>query len=178
MTRAIILTGMPGAGKEEFVKVAHESGYHIVRMGDVVREEAAHRGVEMDDRGVGGFASKERVEHGPGIWALRCLDHLPPGNAVIDGSRSLSELEAFRATLGEDVQLVAVHTSPEERFRRLRLRARSDAPRDREDFDRRDQRELGWGLGSLIAMADTMLVNEGSLPAFHEVVRRELERPW
>jgi dephospho-CoA kinase len=169
---------MPGSGKEEFVKVAQQSGYHIIRMGDVVREEATRRGVDMNDQGVGGFASTERVEQGPGIWARRCLERLPLAKTVIDGSRSLSELETFRTSLGREVRLVAVHTSPEERFRRLRLRGRSDAPRDREDFDRRDQRELGWGLGSLIAMADTMLVNEGSLPAFHETVRRELDRPW
>jgi dephospho-CoA kinase len=97
---------------------------------------------------------------------------------VIDGSRSLSELEAFRGSLGRGVRLVAIHTSPDERFRRLRLRERSDAPRDREEFDCRDQRELGWGLGSLIAMADTMLVNEGTLDTFRDSAQRELERPW
>jgi dephospho-CoA kinase len=68
-SKVYVLTGMPGAGKEEFVQVALDRGCSVVRMGDVVRSEAGKRGIEMDDRGVGGFASSEREVHGPGIWA-------------------------------------------------------------------------------------------------------------
>ncbi len=66
MSKVFVLTGMPGAGKEEFVKVAQQDGYSVIRMGDVVRLEAEKRKVAMDDRGVGGFASSERQAHGPG----------------------------------------------------------------------------------------------------------------
>ncbi len=169
---------MPGAGKEEFVKVALEHGYGVIRMGDVVRREAESRGTAMDDRGVGGFASLEREVHGPGIWAERCLKVLGEGDTVIDGSRSLAELEVFRRALGSDLRLVAIHSSPGQRFQRLLRRARSDAPEDREAFDERDRRELGWGLGSLIAMADVMIVNEGTLEKFRETVAEELRKIW
>jgi predicted ATPase len=67
LTKVIVLTGMPGAGKEEFVRVALEAGYGVLRMGDVVREEAGRRGTAMDDHGVGGFANLERQGHGPGV---------------------------------------------------------------------------------------------------------------
>ena len=30
-------------------------------------------------------------------------------------------------------------------------------------FDERDSRELGWGLGEVIATADIMMINEGAL---------------
>jgi hypothetical protein len=33
-------------------------------------------------------------------------------------------------------------------------------------------------LGTLIALADVMLVNENGLEEFQAKVRRELERPW
>ncbi len=175
MIKVLVVTGMPGAGKEEFVKVAQRKGYTIIRMGDVVRQEAERQGVVMDDRGIGGFASTERQTHGPDIWAHRCLDLLGPGLTVIDGSRSLMEMRAFRSALGEDTELVAVHSSPTVRFHRLRKRNRSDAPQSIREFEERDERELGWGLGSLIAMADTMLVNEGKLEEFHALVEKELE---
>jgi dephospho-CoA kinase len=178
LVKVIVLTGMPGAGKEEFVRVALEAGYSVIRMGDVVREEARRRGTAMDDRGVGGFASLEREAHGPAIWAERCLDVLGSGDTVIDGSRSLTELDAFRRSLGSGLRLVAIHSSPEHRFLRLQKRARYDAPQDREAFRERDMRELGWGLGSLIAMADVMLVNEGTLERFREAAAEELERTW
>lgn len=169
---------MPGAGKEEFVRVALESRYGVIRMGDVVRSEAESRGAAMDERGVGGFASLEREAHGPGIWAERCLRVLGEGDTVIDGSRSLAELEVFRRALGSGLRLVAIHSSPNLRFLRLQKRARYDAPGDREAFDERDRRELGWGLGSLIAMADVMVVNDGTLEKFRETVAEELRRIW
>ncbi|MDW5563012.1 MAG: AAA family ATPase [Methanomassiliicoccus sp.] len=178
MPKVIILTGMPGAGKEEFVQVALENGYNIIRMGDVVREEAKRRGTAMDDRGVGGFANQERESHGPGIWAERCLQALDEGDTVIDGSRSLIELEVFRRLLGGDLRLVAIHSSPQQRFLRLQRRGRYDAPPDHEAFKERDRRELGWGLGSLIAMADVMLVNEGTLEQFRRYATEELRRIW
>lgn len=178
MTKVIVLTGMPGAGKEEFVKVALEAGYAVLRMGDVVRGEAERRGTAMDDHGVGGFANLERQVHGPGIWAERCLKVLGKGDTVIDGSRSLAELDVFRRSLGGDLRLVAIHSSPDHRFVRLQRRARYDAPHDQEAFRERDMRELGWGLGSLIAMADIMLVNDDTLERFRELATKELKRPW
>lgn len=178
MTQVLVVTGMPGAGKEELLKVAQRMGYLVLRMGDVVRQEAERRDIKMDERGVGGFASSERRGHGPDVWARRCLDVLGPERTIIDGSRSLMEMSAFRAALGEDTRLLALHSSPRTRFERLRKRDRYDAPRDLHEFEERDERELGWGLGSLIAMADIMLVNEGSLEDLHALVEKELKRLW
>lgn len=178
MRKVFVLTGMPGAGKEEFVKVAQKDGYSVIRMGDVVRMEAEKRKVVMDDRGVGGFASSERQTYGPGIWAERCLPLLGDGNVVIDGSRSVAEIEVFRSALGKGVRVVAVHTSPDRRYQRLRGRGRYDAPRTWQEFRERDERELGWGLGTLIALADVMIVNEGPLDEFQAKAKEELDRPW
>jgi dephospho-CoA kinase len=54
------------------------------------------------------------------------------------------------------------------------LRDRTDAPENQEQFSERDRRELGWGLGSLIALADRMIVNEGTLGEFKEKVEELL----
>lgn len=178
MARIYVLTGMPGAGKEEFVRVALERGYQVVRMGDVVRQEAAARGLVMSDQEIGGFASAERREHGPRIWAVRCVPMIGDRDTVIDGSRSPYELEVFRKELGRKMRLVAIHASPSERYVRLMRRDRHDAPRSEEDFRQRDERELGWGLGDLIAQADLMIENEGTLDEFHRKVAEELDGPW
>lgn len=173
--KVVVLTGMPGSGKEEFVQVARSLGYDVVRMGDVVREEAARRSVPTNDKGIGGFASSERQEHGYDIWAKRCLPHVRAERTIIDGSRGMDELEVFRKAFGDHVKLVALHTSPTPRFERLGSRDRADAPRTWEEFLERDRRELSWGLGSLIALADVMLVNESSLDEFKASARRVLE---
>jgi dephospho-CoA kinase len=173
--RVLVIAGMPGAGKEEFVQVGLSRGYDVVRMGDVVRAEAAKQGIGKDDKGVGGFASSERHIHGLDIWAERCVPFVTQERTIIDGSRGSQELGVFRKAFGDDVHLVAIHSSPRTRYPRLQARNRTDAPRTWEEFQERDQRELGWGLGNLIAVADVMLINEGTLQEFREQVRRFLE---
>lgn len=167
---------MPGAGKEEFVKVAMKRGFNIVRMGDVVRREAAARGLVMSDKEVGGFASAERERHGPGIWAVRCISLIGDKDTVIDGSRSVHELEVFRRELGSNMRLIAIHASPSLRFERLKRRNRFDAPRTEEEFRQRDEREIGWGIGELISRADIVIENEGTLEEFYGKVEEVLDR--
>ena len=72
----------------------------------------------------------------------------------------MAEVEALR---GEHlVAIVAVHSSPETRYERLVARGRSDDPKSWEEFADRDARELGVGIGDVIALAQEMLVNETS----------------
>ncbi len=195
----VLVVGMPGAGKEEFFRVAQEMGYGIVRMGDVVREHAARNGVPMDDRSIGGFASSERERFGPDVWAVRTVERLREmmgsgadekgasgksarghgvehlGRFVIDGVRSMAEIDRFRAELGDDMVIVAIEADPEKRFQRLVKRGRSDAPRTYEEFLERDRRELAWGLGDAMAKADVRIENNGSLEEFRRRVREFLD---
>ena len=72
----ILLVGMPGAGKEEFLKVAQERNYEVIRMGDVVREFVASQGKLLRDDVVGSIASEERKKHGIDIWAKRTVEKI------------------------------------------------------------------------------------------------------
>lgn len=164
--RVVLVTGMPGCGKEEFLRAAKERGFTIVRMGDTVRAEAAGRKIAMADEAIGGFAHEEREAHGYGIWAERTLPRVRGDRILIDGLRGSAELDVFRKAFGGALSVVAVHASPEVRFARLRSRNRSDAPHTWEEFVVREKRELSWGLGDVIAIAGTMLVNEGDLATF------------
>lgn len=165
---------MPGSGKEEIVRLARAMGYEIVRMGDVVREEAARRGLPITDAAVGGMAHQERVEHGFGIWAERTLPRVRGSLVLIDGLRGSAELDVFRRAFGDRLTVLAVHASPRTRHARMSNRKRSDDAVAPEALRARDVRELGWGLGAVIAMADVVVVNEGSLPAFRRAARAAL----
>ena len=105
----------------------------------------------------------EKIERSP------CMGNL----FIVDGVRSLEEVEEFRKHY--DTIVVAVHASPKTRFKRLLRRGRSDDPKTWEEFLERDLRELGWGLGSVIATADYMLVNEGSVRELQKAARRIVE---
>jgi dephospho-CoA kinase len=62
--------------------------------------------------------------------------------------------------------LIAAHSSPEARFQRLSKRKRSDDPEGWSVFHERDLRELSVGQGDVIALADFMIVNEGTYDEF------------
>ncbi|MGD1061203.1 MAG: AAA family ATPase [Methanomassiliicoccales archaeon] len=172
--KIIVLAGMPGAGKEEFVEVARTVGYDVVRMGDVVREWAARQGIGSDDRSIGGYADAERKRHGYDIWARRSADKVHAERTIIDGSRGVDELRVFKSAFGEDVVLLAISSSKKARFERLQRRGRKDAPKTWEEFLARDERELSWGLGGLMALADETIINEGALQDFKRNVRKYL----
>ena len=163
----IVVAGMPGAGKEEFLSAAAALGIPFVRMGDVVRETYSASDSESRGISVGEFAAGERKIFGPDIWARRVMEKA--GNAsvcLIDGCRSMDEVRTFRG-LADRVITVAVHASPAVRYERLVKRARSDAPSDLDAFAERDSRELGWGAGEVIALADYVIPNMSGLDEFH-----------
>jgi dephospho-CoA kinase len=174
--KVVCVTGMPGCGKDELLAVARDLGFSIVRMGDVVREEATRRGLPITDEAVGGMAHTERQAHGFGIWAERTLPRIRGEYVLVDGLRGRAELDVFRKAFGVGLVVVAVHASPKTRYERMMRRRRPDDAMSLEAFRARDVRELSWGLGDVIAIADLVLVNEGSLEDFRRQARAALER--
>jgi len=162
--RLIVITGMPGSGKEELLNVAASMNIPFVRMGDVVRE---HYGRSDKSLSVGEFAGKEREIYGPDVWAKRCVEGASGTVFLIDGCRSRDEVISFKG-ITEDVITIAIHTSRKTRFERLVARGRNDAPMDMKEFDERDKREIKWGISETIVLSDVMMINESTLEDFHE----------
>jgi dephospho-CoA kinase len=172
------LAGMPGAGKSVVVNVARARGYGVVVMGNEIREEARRRGLEPTSENIGFLMLELRRLEGEAAIAKRCMPKIlseAKEKIIVDGVRSLAEVEEFRKNFKSFV-LVAVHSSPETRFKRLYHRQRSDDPKNWEIFHERDLRELSVGLGSAIAMAEYMIVNEESLDAVKRKAEQILER--
>lgn len=167
------IVGMPGSGKSLLVKAAKEIGLKIITMGDIVREEVVRRGMRLSIDALLEVAQELRRMHGDSYIALKTLEKLEEVGddiVVIDGVRSLSELEKFREK--HHVVVVAVHASPLTRFKRLLKRGREGDPRNWEEFIKRDLVELSWGIGSVIALADYMIINEWSEEhAYNEAVK-------
>jgi dephospho-CoA kinase len=161
--RVVGFTGMPGSGKSMAAQVARDAGVPVLRMGDCVWDEVRARGFALSDDNVGRVAQEMRAKHGPGIWAERTLEKirgLHANRVAIDGIRSLAEVDAFHKELGRDFVLVAIVASPATRHARLLARAREDEAGSEEAARQRDQRELAWGVGAVIALADVVLLNE------------------
>ena len=169
--KTIIVTGMPGAGKEELLQVADSMGIPFCRMGDMVREAYAAATPSMT---LGEYASSQRAEFGKDIWAKRTMERMSGDVFLVDGCRSMDEIESFR-NLCAEVVIMAVHAPPVCRYGRLVERGREDAPKNMDEFVERDRREIGWGISEVIALADIMLVNDGSLGDFRRIAREAVE---
>ncbi|MGC8849471.1 MAG: AAA family ATPase [Candidatus Bathyarchaeia archaeon] len=177
--KAIGLTGMPGSGKTVVADVASKLGVPVFSCGDAVREAALERGLQPTSAVLGRLMFELRESEGPAAVINRVISKIKNspstrGAVLVEGIRSLAEVEALKASF--KLSIMAVHSSPSTRFKRLKSRGRSDDPRDIEEFHLRDRRELEVGVGDVIALADVMIVNEGSLAALKDDAEEKLRR--
>ncbi|MEZ0290850.1 MAG: AAA family ATPase [Sulfolobales archaeon] len=179
---AILITGLPGSGKSIVSTVARECGLPVYTMGDIVREEILRRGLQASPQVFRRVSIILREELGLDAIAKLTLDKIcrsvDPRSEyiVIDGVRSLDEVRFFKRHFKECI-ILAIHASPQTRFSRLSKRGREDDPRDWSEFESRDLQELSLGIGSVIALADIVLLNEEvGLEEFKVLSRRVIER--
>jgi dephospho-CoA kinase len=172
------LTGMPGSGKSLVVEAAKKLGYAVVTMGDVIREETAKRGLELNPANVGKVMLELRAESGDQVIAKKCIPKIlqtESPRVMVDGLRSYAEAEVFKAAFANFV-LVTVDASPKVRFERLSTRGRSDDPQSLDVFVERDMRELRVGIGNAIALAEYVIINDDSKEALESKVADVLSK--
>jgi dephospho-CoA kinase len=155
---------MPGAGKTTVATALGAAGFQTISMGDVVREEAKRRGLPMDAQTLGKIMVGLREERGPGAIAHLIAEKISRGSAnhvVIDGLRSMQEVDVLRKH--GTIKILAIHAPKQARFGFLKGRGRGDAPDSEEEFDLRDKRELGVGIGEAISFSDSIIMNDGTI---------------
>jgi dephospho-CoA kinase len=153
---------MPGAGKSTVATILQQNGFSVITMGDVVREEAKRRNLELTDSNLGNLMLELRKDFGPAAVAHLILKKMRQetniiGDMVIDGIRGVAELKRLEP-MGH-VKLLAVHASAKTRYKHIQQRSRSDVPLDSNDFESRDKRELEIGISYAIALADEVVSN-------------------
>lgn len=158
---------MPGSGKGELNRMAVERGIPVLSMGDMIRAEADARGLEETPSNIGEIAVSLRAEFGDGVLAERMLTHVDTAAAehplvFIEGMRGVAEAVVFRRHWAQRFGVLAIESEVETRWRRIAARRRGEDGR-RADFETREQRELQWGLGTLIAAAEHRLCNDGEI---------------
>ncbi len=179
--RVIGVTGLPGSGKSVVARVAKNFEINVIRMGDVIRDEALKRNAD-----IGETAIKLREEYGKYVVAERCVEIIKeslyknPKNKennlkyIIEGIRSPEEVRIFKKNF-RGFKVIAVHSSPKIRFIRVKKRKRSDDSDSFHEFKKRDNRELKFGIGNVIATSDFMIVNEGPIWKFKNSIRSILK---
>jgi len=167
----LCVVGMHGCGKSIFLTTAKKHNCAIISMGDAVRAETTRRGLPPECHGE--VAEALRKEHGGAAVASLVLDIITP-ECIVEGVRGLEEVNLFKKYY--PVEILAIHASPKTRFNRVRKRQRPGDPKSWKAFKERDIRELSFGIGKVIALADFMLVNESTKERFEEECRVFLKK--
>lgn len=165
------ISGMPGSGKSFISEIGVERGAIIVSMGDIIREEAKKRGEPTKETAV-----NLRKEFGDFIVSELTIKKIKklqeeddPKLVIIEGIRSHHEVDMFKENF-ENFIVLSVFSNPTLRFERLKIRQREDDCQDYEGFRKRDETELGFGIGNVISLSDKLLINESDLESYKEKI--------
>ncbi|MGL4670090.1 MAG: nucleoside monophosphate kinase [Methanobacteriaceae archaeon] len=174
--KVIGVSGMPGSGKSLISNIARKKGFFIIRMGDMIRKEAERRNEDS-----GKVAIDLRKESGDYVVANLCVEEVKKelknknNLFLIEGIRSPYEVELFKENfLG--FKLLSVFSPPKSRFARVRNRKRLDDSSKFEDFEKRDKREIEFGIAEAIMLSDYLIINEGHINSYKREIYRFLNR--
>ena len=170
------VSGLPGSGKSFVSDIATSRGAIIVSMGDIIREEAKKRG-----EGTKETAKNLRKEHGEYIVSeltikkIKGLQDEGVENAIIvEGIRSHHEVEMFKENFDNFI-ILSIFANPQIRFERLKLRMREDDSQDYAGFKKRDEAELGFGIGNVISLSDKLIINESDIDSYTDEIKEYFE---
>ncbi len=174
--RVMGISGLPGSGKSLVSQIAAQKGAMIVSMGDIIREEAKKRGESTKQT-----AKNLRKEYGQYIVAELTIKKIKKiietgfeNSIIVEGIRSPYEVNLFKENF-EDFIILSIFANPELRFERIKSRKREDDTTDYEEFIGRDQRELNFGIGTVISLSNKIIINEGSVESYENEINEFLE---
>jgi dephospho-CoA kinase len=170
------LTGPNAAGKGEVAQYLGSRGFAVHSLSDVVRDEAAARGLPPEREHLIRIGTLLREEGGAGVLARRILPRLGQRD-VVDSIRNPAEVEVLREL--PHFVLLGVQAPVELRFRRSLGRGRTGDPRSLEEFRRREAEENtsdpnAQRLEATFGLADRVLDNAGDVADLHAAVERLL----
>jgi dephospho-CoA kinase len=162
------IAGMPGAGKDTVIKLlSKQTHLHVIILREIVEAELKEKGIPVNNRTLREFATELRKQFGRDIIAKKCLPllkkALETNNVVVlNAIKAVEEVEYLKNELQCPFFLIAVHSSPMTRFKRLSKRGLAWDMKDWESFRWRDKVELSWGAGEAMALADYVIINDST----------------
>ena len=171
--KLIVVTGMPAAGKNIAAQYAQKHHYPHFSTGDIVRAEIRKRGYSGDADISAQISTEMRGKDGLGVTRMAVAEALKQKADMVflEGIRSWPEIELIRNE--NACTLIAVLAPRQTRLNRVSMRGRADD--SIHHFDRRDQREIEYGVADCIALADAYVLNDGTLDdalsQFDQIIR-------
>ena len=178
--KIIVLSGLPLSGKTTYAKkLGPQYNMPLYETGTEALEEVTGRRLEFTPENIK-KVTDECKKISDSYFTERLMkkvdslsDDIP--GVFLSGIRAVSEVEVLKKHYGDDnVFVIAFHTSMKTRFNRLNnpdriaettgAKAKEDVLlRNFDNFLARNKKELGYGVGDVIALADYMMSTENEL---------------
>lgn len=176
----VCVSGLKGAGKDEFCRRMVTHGYQSVRFSDPIREEAVRRGftnytvqqlIEIGNEG--------RRNGGPGYWAGQLMDLAVAkgwSRFVINGARNPGEIEVASKRATPWFTLVGITAPSMIRFGRISKRGQTEDRAEIAKFLEMDDADRGVGQPSdgqqvdrcmALVLYNRIYNNDGTLAEYH-----------
>ena len=173
--KVIAIVGLPGSGKSKAIEYLQETKHWPkAYLGEAIFDEMNRRNLERTQANERLVRENLRNLYGEDYCAkevikkIEALGDIPI--VLVESLYSAAEYRTLHERFGDDLRIIAVHACPE--IRHARLAVRPERPLNREEAVERDWAQLTrLTQGTPIALADFMIVNEGS----KEELGKELE---
>jgi dephospho-CoA kinase len=179
----IAVVGMAGAGKSAATRyILKKYGWPKVYFGEATFDRLKKEGMETNYENERYVREKIREEMGMSAYAELALPkirkHLETGDSVLlESLYSWEEYKAIKNEYGDNFKVLAIYSSPDTRFERLKNRRRERPIKNYEEFKTRDRTEIeGTNKGGPIAVADWTIVNEYDLDHLHKEVDKFIKK--
>ncbi|MFA6171840.1 MAG: AAA family ATPase, partial [Patescibacteria group bacterium] len=178
------IVGMAGSGKSEVINYLQKKyGWPKVYFGEITFDEIKRRGIKWDYKNERIIREALRKKGGMGVYAKMSLPKISKALSkspvvLIESLYSWSEYKIIKEKYKDMFKVISVHASPDARFRRLAKRKNWRPIKDQKTFKTRDWTEIeNIEKGGPIAIADYMIVNEGSKEELnkkiYQIVKKE-----
>jgi Dephospho-CoA kinase len=169
------VVGMCGSGKSEIIKYLQEKlSAPVVYFGAATFDELARAGMPVNEKNERHMREKIRQDLGMGAYAILNLPKIAKllkENKVvlIESLYSWTEYKVIKEKFGDIFKIIAAVASPAMRQKRLAIR--KERPLNKKTAIARDYSEIeNLEKGGPIAMADYIIINEGTLKDLHKKI--------
>lgn len=170
------LTGKNASGKSSAAKYLKKKGFSLYSLSDILREEAAKKGLEPTRKILIDLGNNLRKRYGGGILANRIIKKLKD-RSVVDSIRNRLEIKEFRKI--QRFILLGFYTPANVRLRRIKKRSRKGDPVTMKELLAREREEnkaeaTNQQLNACLNMADKIIKNTGSLKDLYSRIDKVL----
>jgi dephospho-CoA kinase len=163
--KVVSIVGMTGSGKSEVARLFRDSGFVMVRFGDITDEEVTRQGLPLTEENERPVRERIRRERGMAAYAELSVPRidaaLKTSSVVVDGLYSWEEYSYLKDYYKDDFIVVAIWASPKTRYSRLaRRKVRPLTPQEAAGRDRAEIENLNKG--GPICLADFTVLNDDS----------------